>query len=175
MAVSSTFLICAPAINDQVRFIAEPDETCFLRVPARVKSYSPQGLVSQARWKKAVIAAADGPRTKSPASPAPRAGRRTSRAKRSMSIARNTSPPRTPPVPFLAAPSTISGTSATMPSPSPSTWKGRWIRNVMPTRRSEYGRMVLVGGKIRPEYQPGRDEARAVPGGRRQEPRSSLF
>lgn len=60
VAISSTYLICTRAINGKGEFIAEPGDSTFLRVSAGKRSYSPADRITKARWKKAVIAAADG-------------------------------------------------------------------------------------------------------------------
>ncbi len=60
MATVNTFIVCTRAIDDNGQFTAEPGDTTFLRVPPSRLTYSPDNKLSRERWKKAVIAAADG-------------------------------------------------------------------------------------------------------------------
>jgi esterase/lipase superfamily enzyme len=60
MPTVNSFLVCTRAIDDSDQFTAEPGETTFLRVSSTKRSYSPADRISKDRWKKAVIAAADG-------------------------------------------------------------------------------------------------------------------
>ena len=60
MSAKNTFLICTRDINENGEFLPEPGDTKFLRVPVAKRVYDPTDAVPKERWKKAVIAAADG-------------------------------------------------------------------------------------------------------------------
>lgn len=59
MATPSTYVICTRAQDRNGQFVAEPGDTCFLKVPASKSAYDPGDAISQDRWRKSVIAAAD--------------------------------------------------------------------------------------------------------------------
>lgn len=57
----SNFIICTRDVDSRGRFVAEPGETRFLRVPKGARSYDPSHeMRSRERWRLAVRAAADG-------------------------------------------------------------------------------------------------------------------
>lgn len=60
MPAANTYLVCTRAISKSGDFAAEPGETTFLRIPAAKSSYGPTERITRERWKKLVIAAADG-------------------------------------------------------------------------------------------------------------------
>lgn len=60
MATTNTFVVCTRAIDHSGQYIPEPGDTTFLRVSPAKQSYTPADKISRERWKKAVIAAADG-------------------------------------------------------------------------------------------------------------------
>jgi esterase/lipase superfamily enzyme len=60
MSIPDAFLICTRSIDQDRQYTAEPGETTYLRVGPSQQSYSPTNAISASRWKKAVIAAADG-------------------------------------------------------------------------------------------------------------------
>lgn len=60
MPAKNTFLICTREADENGEFLPEPGDTTFLKVPATKHSYSKTDTISQERWKKLVIAAADG-------------------------------------------------------------------------------------------------------------------
>ena len=63
MPITDTFIICARDFNKKdKKFIADPGQTTFLKVPPSSSSYdgSKQFVMAKDRWTKAVIAAADG-------------------------------------------------------------------------------------------------------------------
>ena len=60
MAIKNTYLICTRAQDDAGTFIAEPGDTTFLKVAPAKNAYDPSDAISAERWRKAVIAAADG-------------------------------------------------------------------------------------------------------------------
>jgi pimeloyl-ACP methyl ester carboxylesterase len=60
MPTRSTFLICTRALDAKGRFISEPGETLFLKVPPGVEEYTPDNRLTPERWRKQVAAAADG-------------------------------------------------------------------------------------------------------------------
>lgn len=60
MSHKNTFLICTRDVDKGGGFLAEPGATTFLKVPLENKVYSSAHAMPQDRWKKAVIAAADG-------------------------------------------------------------------------------------------------------------------
>lgn len=59
--LKSNFIICTRDVDRRGRFVAEPGDTRFLRVPKGLRSYSPSHEIkSRDRWRLAVRAAADG-------------------------------------------------------------------------------------------------------------------
>lgn len=60
MPAKSTFLICTRSVDGTGHFVGEPGETSYLKVAAGQTGYSSADAVARARWKKSVIAAADG-------------------------------------------------------------------------------------------------------------------
>lgn len=60
MAIGNTYLICTREADSKGAYTAEPGDTTFLRVPPGKNSYGAAEQISKSRWKKAVIAAADG-------------------------------------------------------------------------------------------------------------------
>jgi esterase/lipase superfamily enzyme len=60
MPNKNTYLICTREVNENGEYVAEPGDTTFLKVPIANQVYSPANAISRDRWKKAVIAAADG-------------------------------------------------------------------------------------------------------------------
>ena len=60
MATVNTFIVCTRGIDAAGQYTAEPGDTTFLRVPPSRSAYTPADKLSRERWKKAVIAAADG-------------------------------------------------------------------------------------------------------------------
>jgi pimeloyl-ACP methyl ester carboxylesterase len=60
MPAKNTFLICTREIDEKGDFLAEPVDTKFLRVPTAKSLYDPTDSIPIERWKKSVIATADG-------------------------------------------------------------------------------------------------------------------
>lgn len=60
MPARNTFLICTRDTDTNDEFTTEPGQTTFLKVPAGRMAYSRSESITAERWKKAVIAAADG-------------------------------------------------------------------------------------------------------------------
>ena len=60
MPARNTFLICTRDTDTNDEFTTEPGQTTFLKVPAGKTTYSRAESITAERWKKAVIAAADG-------------------------------------------------------------------------------------------------------------------
>jgi pimeloyl-ACP methyl ester carboxylesterase len=60
MPISNTYLICARGMEGDGSYNDEPGETTFLRVPPGKRSYGEKEQMTKARWKRSVIAAADG-------------------------------------------------------------------------------------------------------------------
>ena len=62
MTIDSTFILCTRDVNKSGKFVAEPGDTTFLRVPPSSNSYdgSKTFSVSRDRWTRLVISAADG-------------------------------------------------------------------------------------------------------------------
>ena len=60
MPILNTYLICTRDIDKNGRYIAEPGQTTYLKVGPKQKDYSPADAIPASKWKKAVIAAADG-------------------------------------------------------------------------------------------------------------------
>jgi esterase/lipase superfamily enzyme len=59
--LASNFIICTRDVDRRGRFVAEPGDTRFLRVPKGLRSYDPSHEIkSRDRWRLAVRAAADG-------------------------------------------------------------------------------------------------------------------
>ncbi len=59
MAVQSTFLVCCREVK-KGEFRAEPGKTRFLKVGPKAKLYGPDDAMPREKWRKQVLAAADG-------------------------------------------------------------------------------------------------------------------
>ena len=59
-AKSSMFIICVRDVDKKGRFVAEPGDTKFLRVPYGARRYDTSNAMTRERWRMAVTAAADG-------------------------------------------------------------------------------------------------------------------
>jgi pimeloyl-ACP methyl ester carboxylesterase len=60
MPAKNTFIICTRQIDSNQAYVAEPGETTFLKVPMAKNAYDPHDAIPKDRWKRQVIAAADG-------------------------------------------------------------------------------------------------------------------
>ena len=60
MPAKSTFLICTRSVDDSGHFGAEPGDTTYLKIAAGQPGYSSADAITKERWRKSVVAAADG-------------------------------------------------------------------------------------------------------------------
>lgn len=60
MPAKNTFLICTRGADENGNFQPQPGDTTFLKVPASKNAYSKADAITPERWRKLVIAAADG-------------------------------------------------------------------------------------------------------------------
>lgn len=60
MPAKNTFLICTRDVNKNGKFLDEPGESTYLKIPASKVVYTIDDTIKKERWIKSVIAAADG-------------------------------------------------------------------------------------------------------------------
>lgn len=60
MGPAATYIVCARVSDDAGGFLPEPGPTSWLKVPASRRSYTAAERIDRERWRRAVIAAADG-------------------------------------------------------------------------------------------------------------------